>query len=71
MTLSQLPIPSIFLSCIVVAAGLVYLPFLPVAYARAQIGPQALALPRAIIDKLPPYAQRATWAHQNSFEQKC
>jgi uncharacterized MAPEG superfamily protein len=25
-------------------------------------------LPRAMFDKLPPYAQRATWAHQNSFE---
>jgi len=21
-----------------------------------------------MFDKLPPYAQRATWAHQNSFE---
>ena len=26
------------------------------------------AAPRAMFDKLPPYAQRATWAHQNSFE---
>jgi len=24
--------------------------------------------PRTMFDKLPPYAQRATWAHQNSFE---
>jgi len=24
--------------------------------------------PRAMFDKLPAYAQRATWAHQNSFE---
>lgn len=68
MTPSQLPISSIFLYCIAVAAGLVYLPFLVVAYARVKIGPEALATPRAIVDKLPPYAQRATWAHQNSFE---
>ncbi|RUT06664.1 hypothetical protein DSM106972_029210 [Dulcicalothrix desertica PCC 7102] len=27
-----------------------------------------MAAPRAMFDKLPPYAQRATWAHQNSFE---
>jgi uncharacterized MAPEG superfamily protein len=25
-------------------------------------------LPRAMFDKLPPYAQRSTWAHQNTFE---
>ncbi len=24
--------------------------------------------PRAMFDQLPPYAQRATWAHQNGFE---
>jgi uncharacterized MAPEG superfamily protein len=27
-----------------------------------------MSAPRAMFDKLPPYAQRATWAHQNSFE---
>jgi len=27
-----------------------------------------LAAPRTMFDKLPPYAQRANWAHQNSFE---
>lgn len=27
-----------------------------------------LSAPRAMFDKLPPYAQRATWAHENSFE---
>lgn len=47
---------------------LIYLPFLLVAYARVQIGYEALATPRAKFDKLPPYAQRATWAHQNAFE---
>ncbi|WP_017654459.1 MAPEG family protein [Fortiea contorta] len=58
----------IFLYAIAAAAALIYLPFLLVAYARVQIGLEALSTPRAIFDKLPPYAQRATWAHQNSFE---
>ncbi|MBW4556128.1 MAG: MAPEG family protein [Trichormus sp. ATA11-4-KO1] len=68
MTLSQLPVSAIFLYSIAAAAVLIYLPFLLVAYARVQIGYEALATPRAKFDKLPPYAQRATWAHQNSFE---
>jgi len=59
---------TIFLYAIAIAAVLVYIPFLPVAYARVKIGPEALATPRAIVDKLPAYAQRATWAHQNAFE---
>lgn len=68
MTLLQVSMPSIFLYCIAIAAVLVYLPFLLVAYARVTFGPEALATPRAVVDKLPPYAQRATWAHQNAFE---
>lgn len=67
MSLSQLPVPAIFLYSIVVAAVLIYLPYLLVAFARVQVG-YDLAAPRAMFDKLPPYAQRATWAHQNSFE---
>jgi len=58
---------AIFLYCIVAAAVLIYVPFLVVAYARMQLGYDRSA-PRAMFDKLPPYAQRATWAHQNSFE---
>ncbi|MEH1820980.1 MAG: MAPEG family protein [Nostoc sp.] len=58
----------IFLYSIAAAAVLIYVPFLPVAYARVRIGPEMLSTPRALIDKLPPYAQRATWAHQNTFE---
>ncbi len=58
---------TIFLYCIAAAAVLIYLPFLVVGYARARIGYDVSA-PRAMFDKLPPYAQRATWAHQNSFE---
>lgn len=58
---------AIFLYCIAAAALLVYLPFLVVAYARLRVG-YDMAAPRAMFDKLPPYAQRATWAHQNSLE---
>ncbi|MEH2163748.1 MAG: MAPEG family protein [Nostoc sp.] len=58
----------IFLYSIAAAVVLIYLPFLVVAYARVRIGKEMLATPRAMVDKLPPYAQRATWAHQNTFE---
>ncbi|MCL1475873.1 MAPEG family protein [Argonema antarcticum] len=68
MTLSQLPVPTIFLYCIAIAAVLVYAPFVLVAYARLGLGKEALAAPRAVFDRLPPSAQRATWAHQNAFE---
>ncbi|MEX0269791.1 MAPEG family protein [Leptolyngbyaceae cyanobacterium UHCC 1019] len=70
MTLPQLPIstPAALLYGIVAASALIYLPFLLVAYGRIQIGFQALETPRALVDKLPIYAQRATWAHQNAFE---
>jgi len=67
MPVSQLPVPVLFLYSIVVAFLLVYLPFLAVVYARISVGYDYSA-PRAMFDKLPPYAQRATWAHQNSFE---
>ena len=67
MSLSLLPVPAIFLYSIVVAAILIYVPYLLVAFARVQIG-YDLSAPRAMFDKLPPYAQRATWAHKNSFE---
>ncbi|NET56902.1 MAG: hypothetical protein F6K47_12280 [Symploca sp. SIO2E6] len=58
---------AIILYAIVAAAILVYLPFTVVAYARFQVGNDNSA-PRAMFAQLPPYAQRATWAHQNSFE---
>ncbi|NJL65474.1 MAG: MAPEG family protein [Methylacidiphilales bacterium] len=57
----------IFLYSIVAAAALIYAPFLVVGYARFSIG-YDMSAPRTMFDKLPPYAQRATWAHQNSFE---
>ncbi|MDZ7967430.1 MAG: MAPEG family protein [Nostoc sp. DedSLP03] len=58
----------IFLYSIAAAAFLIYVPFLVVAYARRRIGPEMFSTPRALLDKLPPYAQRATWAHENTFE---
>lgn len=67
MNLFQLAPPVVFLYCIAIAALLVYLPFLLVGYARVQVG-YDIAAPRTMFDKLPPYAQRAAWAHQNSFE---
>lgn len=62
-----MPPSAIFLYSIAAAVVLVYLPFLFVGYGRMQAG-YDMAAPRAMFDKLPPYAQRAFWAHQNSFE---
>ncbi len=64
---SQLPVSVLFLYCIAIAFLLIYVPFLVVVYARVSIGYDYYA-PRAMFEKLPAYAQRATWAHQNSFE---
>ncbi|MBD2465296.1 MAPEG family protein [Oscillatoria sp. FACHB-1407] len=65
--LEQLPSSVTLLYAIAIAAVLIYLPFLLVVIGRVQVG-YDMAAPRALFDKLPPYAQRATWAHQNSFE---
>lgn len=60
--------PSQFLlSSIAIAAILVYLPYMVTAYGRIKVGFDPSA-PRALFDKLPDYAKRATWAHQNSWE---
>ncbi|MFO5491054.1 MAG: MAPEG family protein [Cuspidothrix sp.] len=67
MYLSQLPVHAIFLYSIVVAALLIYVPYLLVAFGRLQIG-YDFSAPSGMLDKLPAYSQRATWAHQNSFE---
>jgi len=61
------PGSAILLYCIVAAAVLIYLPFLVVGYGRVKVG-YDLSAPRAMFDKLPRYAKRATWAHENSFE---
>ncbi len=63
----NLSVDLILLGSIVGAVILTYAPFLVVAWGRLQIGYNQSA-PRAMFDKLPAYAQRATWAHQNSFE---
>lgn len=64
-----LPLPpaQTLLLGIALMAGLVYLPYFIVAYGRVSIGID-LSAPRAMFDRLPDYAKRATWAHQNSFE---
>ena len=64
-----LPIPpqQVLFWAVALAAGLVYIPYIVVAYGRVTSGFDPNA-PRAIFDKLPPFAQRATWAHQNAFE---
>ncbi|MBO9999834.1 MAG: MAPEG family protein [Cyanobacteria bacterium SID2] len=58
---------TLLLYAIAVAAVSIYFPYLFVAYARFRVG-YDLSAPRAMFDKLPPYAQRAMWAHQNAFE---
>ncbi len=60
-------VPWILAVCLLVASFLIYFPYMLVAYGRFQAGFD-IAAPRAIFDKLSPVAQRATWAHQNSFE---
>ena len=59
--------PVILIYSVVAAAALIYAPFLIVVYARFLIG-YNISAPRAMFDKLPAYAQRATWAHENSLE---
>jgi uncharacterized MAPEG superfamily protein len=58
---------AVLLLSIATAAVLVYLPYLVVAYGRFHLG-YDFSAPRLMFDKLPAYAQRATWAHQNGFE---
>ncbi|MGA7953985.1 MAG: MAPEG family protein [Gloeobacterales cyanobacterium] len=57
----------VLLYSIAAAALLIYFPYLFVVLGRFQVG-YDMSAPRALFDKLPAYAQRATWAHQNSFE---
>nr|WP_216596986.1 MAPEG family protein [Adonisia turfae] len=66
--------PNLFLYSLPVAAFLIYVPYLVVASERVKLAQsmddpiEALARPRFYTDKLPNYAMRANWAHQNSFE---
>ncbi len=59
--------PQWLLFAIALAAFLVYVPFAAVAAGRLQVGLDYKA-PRGMFDRLPDWAQRATWAHQNAFE---
>jgi uncharacterized MAPEG superfamily protein len=60
--------PIVYLYCIAVSALLLYVPgFVVAAYGRLRVG-YDLRQPRTMIDRVPPYARRATWAHENSFE---
>lgn len=59
--------PQMLLLGVALMAGLIYVPYLIVAVGRVSIGID-LSAPRAMFDRLPDYAKRATWAHQNSFE---
>lgn len=65
--LPELSVSAALIYSLFIAAILIYVPFGVVAYGRLRVGNDTAA-PRALFDKLPPYAQRATWAHQNSFE---
>ncbi|MFN3679666.1 MAPEG family protein [Thermosynechococcus sp.] len=49
------------------ATLLIYFPYIFVVVGRLQAGFD-MAAPRALFEKLPPFAQRAVWAHENSFE---
>ena len=63
----NLSVSATLLYAVVGAVALTYFPYLFVATARFQVG-YDMSAPRAMLDKLPLYAQRATWAHQNCFE---
>lgn len=56
-----------YLWSVALAAALIYLPYLVVATGRVKVG-YDLSAPRRMLDRLPGWAQRATWAHQNALE---
>jgi uncharacterized MAPEG superfamily protein len=64
---SIISMPGFLLVSIALAAVLIYLPFLVVGYGRFSVGYDKSS-PRAMLAKLPAYAQRAAWAHENAFE---
>ena len=64
---ANLSMHTLLLGAIAIEAFLVYLPFLAVGYARVA-NDYDMGAPRAMFDKFPDWAKRATWAHQNSWE---
>jgi len=71
---SLLSLPNILLYSLPVAAFLIYVPYLVVAAERVKLAQsmdnplEVFSRPRFYADKLPDYAKRANWAHQNAFE---
>lgn len=63
----NLSVNAILLYSILAAFILIYIPFLVVGYARVQVG-YDMSAPREMFERLPAYAKRASWAHQNAFE---
>ncbi|MEM9804174.1 MAG: MAPEG family protein [Cyanobacteria bacterium P01_D01_bin.56] len=72
--MSFLSVPNLFLYSLPVAAFLIYVPYMVVAAERVKLAQsmdnpmEVFARPRFYADKLPDYAKRANWAHQNSIE---
>ena len=66
--------PNIFVYSLPIAAFLIYVPYAVVALERVKLAQtmensmEVFARPRFYADKLPDFAKRANWAHQNSFE---
>jgi len=58
-------VASLLLSAAVVVASVIPL---GAARSRANFQLSDLRAPRAMFDRLPPWGQRASWAHQNCFE---
>jgi len=59
-----------FVWSLVLSGAVVIASLIPLGAARSQADftPADLAAPRAMFDRLPAWGQRASWAHQNSFE---
>lgn len=55
---------------LLLSGAVVILSLVPLGAGRASADftPADLAAPRAMFDRLPAWGQRASWAHQNSFE---
>ena len=66
--------PNILVYSLPIAAFLIYVPYIVVALERVKLAQtmensmEVFARPRFYADKLPDFAKRANWAHQNSFE---
>jgi len=55
---------------LLLAAGVVVFSMVPLGAGRSQANftTADLAAPRLLFERMPPWGQRASWAHQNSFE---